>query len=51
MVPYMGRIIDALNVDESVYDLINSTTRLQDLKSQMRIDELFDDDNISNETN
>ena len=51
MVPYLGRIIDALNVDESVYDLINSTARLQDLKSQMRIDELFEDDNITNETN
>ena len=52
MVPYMGRIIDALNVDESVYDLINSTARLQDLKSQMRIDELvLDDDYIKNDTN
>ena len=51
MVPYLGRIIDALNVDESVYDLINSTARLQDLKSQMRIDELFEDDNITNDTN
>ena len=52
MVPYMGRIIDALNTDESVYDLINSTSRLQDLASQMRIDELFSIDNEdSNETN
>ena len=51
MVPYLGRIIDALNVDESVYDLINSTSRLQDLKSQMRIDELFENDNITNDTN
>ena len=45
MVPYVGRIIDALNADESVYDLINSTARLQDLKSQMRIDEFVDNNN------
>lgn len=42
MVPYVARIIDALNVDESVYDLINSTARLQDLASQIRIEEVFD---------
>ena len=41
MVPYVARIIDALNVDESVYDLINSTARLQDLASQIRIEEVF----------
>jgi ribose-phosphate pyrophosphokinase len=51
MVPYVSRIIDALNADESVYDLINSTSRLQDLKSQMRIDELIgvNDENNQNE--
>ena len=42
MVPYVARIIDALNVDESVYDLINSPARLQDLASQIRIEEIFD---------
>ncbi len=42
MVPYVARIIDALNVDESVYDLINSPARLQDLASQIRIEEVFD---------
>ena len=42
MVPYVARIIDALNVDESVYDLINSPARLQDLASQIRIEEFFD---------
>jgi ribose-phosphate pyrophosphokinase len=52
MVPYMGRIIDALNTDESVYDLINSTSRLQDLRSQMRIDEIstLSAENKDNET-
>ena len=51
MVPYVSRIIDALNADESVYDLINSTSRLQDLKSQMRIDEFIggNDENNQNE--
>ena len=44
MVPYMGRIIDALNTDESIYDLINSTSRLQDLASQMKISDLIDED-------
>ena len=42
MIPYVARIIDALNSDESVYDLINSTSRLQDLASQIRIGEVFD---------
>ena len=43
MVPYVARIIDALNSDESVYDLINSTARLRDLASQIRIEEVFDE--------
>ena len=46
MVPYVARIIDALNVDESVYDLINSTARLEDLASQIRIEEVFGDYDI-----
>ena len=44
MVPYIGRIIDALNTDESIYDLIHSTSRLQDLASQMKISDLIDED-------
>ena len=46
MVPYVARIIDALNSDESVYDLINSTARLRDLASQIRIEEVFDEFDI-----
>lgn len=42
MVPYVARIIDALNVNESVTELINSTTRIQDLLNQVRIDDLFE---------
>lgn len=44
MVPYVGRIIDALNTDESIFDLINSTARFQNLASQMKISDLLDDD-------
>ena len=42
MIPYVARIIDALNLDESIYDLINSTSRLTDLASQMRIGEFLE---------
>lgn len=42
MIPYVARIIDALNLDESIYDLINSTSRLTDLASQIRIGELLE---------
>lgn len=45
MVPYVARIIDAINSDESIYDLINSTSRLKDLASQIRIEEVFDEFN------
>ena len=45
MIPYVARIIDALNSDESIYDLINSTARLQDLASQIRLGEVFDEFN------
>jgi len=45
MIPYVARIIDALNVDESVHDLINSTSRITDLLGQVRIGELFDEFN------
>ncbi|MCR5614644.1 MAG: ribose-phosphate diphosphokinase [Saccharofermentans sp.] len=43
MIAYVARIIDVLNTDESVYDLINSTSRLTDLVSQIRIGEIFDE--------
>ena len=46
MIPYVSRIIDALNLDESIFDLINSTSRLTDLASQIRIGEVLD---IANE--
>ena len=45
MVPYVARIIDGLNVDESVYDLINSNARLSEFVKQMRIGEIFDEFN------
>lgn len=43
MIPFVARIIDALNVDESIGKLINSTDRLQDFLSQVRLDEFIDD--------
>lgn len=43
MIPYVTRIIDALNVDESVYDLINSTSRISEFLGQIRIGEVFED--------
>ena len=46
MIPYVARIIDALNLDESIYDLINSPVRLADLTSQMRIGELLDFEDV-----
>ncbi|MBR6880093.1 MAG: ribose-phosphate diphosphokinase [Clostridiales bacterium] len=42
MTPYVARIIDGLNVDESMYDLIHSTSRIQDLLGQVRIGDLLD---------
>lgn len=43
MIPYITRIIDALNVDESVFDLINSTSRITEFLEQIRIGEIFED--------
>ncbi len=43
MTPYVARIIDGLNVDESVGDLINSTTKITEFLEQVRIGEFFDD--------
>ena len=42
MVPYVARIIDAINMDESVYDLINSTNRIEAMTKQIRLGEIFD---------
>lgn len=42
MVPYIARIIDAINVDESITDIISSTTKLTEFLDQMRIGEVFD---------
>jgi ribose-phosphate pyrophosphokinase len=41
MIPYVARIIEAINANESVTDLINSTSRITDFLGQMRIGELF----------
>ena len=43
MTPYVTRIIDALNVDESIFDLINSTSRITEFLEQIRIGEIFED--------
>lgn len=43
MIPFVARIIDALNVDESIGNLINSTSRITDFLSQVRLDEFIDD--------
>jgi len=43
MIPYVARIIDAINANESVTDLINSTSRITDFLGQIRIGELFDE--------
>ena len=42
MTPYVARIIDALNVDESIGKLINSTKRITDFLDQVRIDEILE---------
>jgi len=42
MTPYVARIIDALNVDESIGKLINPTDKITDLLGQVRIGELFE---------
>ncbi len=43
MTPYVAKIIDSLNVDESIFNLINSTKRISEYLGQMRIGELFDE--------
>lgn len=43
MTPYVARIIDALNVDESVGNLINSTSKITEFLEQVRIGEFFDE--------
>lgn len=43
MAPFIARIIDVLNVDESLSSLINPNNRISDLLDQIRIGELFND--------
>ncbi len=43
LTPYVARIIDALNVDESVSNLINSTERIKEFLKQMRFDDFIED--------
>lgn len=42
MIPFVARIIDALNVDESIGNLINSTSRITDFLNQVRLDEIIE---------
>ena len=43
MTPYVAKIIDSLNVNESIFNLINSTSRISEYLGQMRIGELLDE--------
>ena len=43
MTPFVARIIDALNTNESLSTLIDPSTRITDLLDQIRIGELFND--------
>lgn len=49
MIPYIARIIEAINANESVTDLINSTSRITEFLGQMRIGELFDEFDVKDE--
>ena len=49
MIPYVARIIEAINANESVTDLINSTSRITEFLGQMRIGELFDEFDVKDE--
>ena len=51
MIPYVARIIEAISANESVTDLINSTSRITDFLGQMRIGELFDEDEFEDNKN
>jgi len=42
MTPFVARLIDAINVDESLAHLLNPGYRISDLLGQMRIGELFE---------
>ncbi|NLW89625.1 MAG: ribose-phosphate diphosphokinase [Clostridiaceae bacterium] len=42
MTPFVARLIDAINVDESLSKLINPSYMISDLLNQMRIGELFE---------
>ena len=43
MTPFVARLIDAINLDESLSKLINPSDRITELLSQIRIGELFSD--------
>lgn len=42
MTPFVARLIDAINVDESLGQLVNPSYRIQDLLGQMRIGEFLE---------
>ncbi len=42
MTPFVARLIDALNVDESIGRLVNPGYKISDMLGQMRIDELLE---------
>ena len=42
MTPFVARLIDAINVDESLSHLMNPGYKISDLLGQMRIGELFE---------
>ena len=42
MTPFVARLIDAINVDESLGALINPSCKISDLLNQIRIGELFE---------
>ena len=43
MTPFVARLIDAINLDESISKLINPANRIAELLGQIRIGELFND--------
>lgn len=43
MVPYIAKIIDTINTNQSLFDLINSTSRITDFLGQIRLGEIGDE--------
>lgn len=43
MIPYVAKIIDSLNMDESLFDLVHSTDKLSEFLGQVRIGEIMED--------